>query len=66
MSRVADCHASGAVNAFAMVAIGEQEPLALCRHCLTKHAPELFRLGAVVERLAGGTADDCDTLVVRT
>lgn len=64
MARVADCHASGAVTAFAMVAIGDLHPLALCRHCLTKHAGELYRVGAVVERLE--VNDDCDTLVVRT
>jgi hypothetical protein len=48
-----------------MIAIRDLEPLALCRHCLTKHAPELFRIAAVVERLGGGAMDDCDSEVVK-
>jgi hypothetical protein len=47
----ADCHASGSVDKFAVVAIGELEPFNLCAHCLHKHTPRLIELGAIVERV---------------
>ena len=59
----ADCHASGTVGTHARVAIADWEPLNLCRHCLHKHADQLTRLGAIIERLA--ESDGCDTEVVK-
>ena len=47
----ADCHASGTAATFARVAIADWEPINLCRHCLSRHGAELFRLRATVERL---------------
>jgi hypothetical protein len=60
----ADCHASGAAQSYAMVAIAALEPFSLCFHCWNRHSAHLFSIGAVVERLH--INDDCDTVVVRT
>lgn len=50
--RAADCHASGAVATFAVVAIPDCiEPIRLCAHHLHKHTPRLIEIGAIVERV---------------
>lgn len=49
----ADCHANGVAARYAMVAIGDLEPIGLCYHCYTVLAPVLNALkGAVVEVIA--------------
>ena len=50
--RSADCHASGAVATFAVVAIPDCiEPIRMCAHCLHKAMPALMLKGAIVERV---------------